>query len=418
MIGEIKARYGTVIVGGGHAGVQAAAALSTGGFEGGIAVLSAETVLPYDRPSLSKGYLYEGLADGDFLLRSPEFWEKPGLELILGATVVAVHPGQHLVETAEGDLYEYGSLIWAAGGEARRLSVPGADLSGIHTVRTLEDAQRVRDEAADARAAVIIGGGYIGLETAASLRNLGLAVTVIEVADRLLARVTSPVVADYFVDRHRARGVDFRLSTGVEEIVGEAGRATAVRLSNGEVLPADIVIVGVGLIPNIDAMATAEAVIGNGIEVDEFCRTSLSDVYAIGDCVSFPIPLYGGVRVRLESVQNAADQGKSVAAAILGSPQVYAPKPWFWSHQFEEKLQTVGLLTGYDELVVRGNPADGRFSVVYLKESQIVAIDAVNLVKDFAHGKIVVGSRYEGSRDSLADVSVGLKDLLTVPARG
>jgi 3-phenylpropionate/trans-cinnamate dioxygenase ferredoxin reductase component len=414
--GTATARYGTVIVGGGHAGVQAVAALRAGGYDAGVALLSAEVVLPYDRPSLSKGYLEGELEFDEFLLRSSDFWDSPGFDIVHGATVVAVRPAERVVETADGRRYEYDSLIWAAGGEARKLAIPGAELAGVHTVRRFDDAERLRADAEGARSAVIIGGGYIGLETAASLTKRGHSVTVVEVVDRLLARVTSPVVADYFVQRHRAAGVDFRLGAGVEEIVGEAGHATAVRLSSGETLPADVVVVGVGLTPNLAVIAEAGATIGNGVETDEFCRTSLPDVYAIGDCVNFPIPLYDGQRVRLESVQNAVDQAKTVAAAILGDPQPYDPKPWFWSHQFEEKLQTVGLLTGYDELVVRGHPDERRFSVVYLKDSRIVAVDAVNLVKDFAHGKFIVGKVYDGSRKALADSSVGLKDLVLAKA--
>jgi 3-phenylpropionate/trans-cinnamate dioxygenase ferredoxin reductase component len=416
MTAEVQRRYGTVIVGGGHAGVQVVAALRAGGYDAGVVVLSDELALPYDRPTLSKGYL-EGESEVEgFLLRSADFWESQGIDIVPGARVATVHPKERAVVTADGRRFEYESLIWAAGGEARTLAVPGSDLAGVHTVRRFDDAVRLRAEAGSATSAVIIGGGYIGLESAASLTKRGLSVTVVEAADQLLGRVTSPVVADYISERHAEAGVQFRIGVGVDEIVGESGRVNAVRLSSGETLPADIVVVGVGLVPNVAPILDAGADVGNGIEVDELCHTSLPDVYAIGDCVSFPIPLYGGQRVRLESVQNAVDQAKTVASAILGEAHPYGPVPWFWSHQFDEKLQTVGLLTGYDEVVVRGRPEERRFSVVYLKESRIVAVDAVNLVKDFAHGKHVIGMAYDGSREALADVSVGLKDLVLVKA--
>ncbi len=407
---EVTASYGTLIVGAGHAGVQAAVALHSGGYEAGIGVLSDESVLPYDRPSLSKGYLEQQLGFEEFLLRAPDFWEQPGVDLVLDARVATVDAHAHLVELADGRVYRYGSLIWAAGGHPRPLTVPGAALTGVHTLRSFEDARRLRAEAARATSAVIIGGGYIGLEAASALATLGLAVTVVEVMDRLLARVTSPVVAEFFERRHQREGVKFRIGVGAEEILGAAGRVVGVRLRSGETLAADVVLIGVGLVPNVGQIAHAGAKVGDGIEVDECCRTSLPDVYAIGDCASFPIPLYDDRRVRLESVQNAVDQAKVVAADILGATQSYDPVPWFWSTQFEEKLQTVGLLTGYDDLVVRGDPNARRFSVVYLKDSRILAVDAVNLVRDFAQGKQVVGCTFTGSWDALADSSVGLRD--------
>lgn len=416
MTAEATARRGTIIVGGGHAGVRAAALLRSGGYQAPIAVLTDEVVLPYDRPSLSKGYLEGELAFNDFLLRSPDFWGASEVDLVSGSAVIALNADEHVLTTANGHRYGYDFLIWAAGGHARRLALPGADLAGVHTLRRFQDAERLRVEADRSKRAVIVGGGYIGLETAAALKKSGLAVTVIELADRLLARVASPVVAGHFLHRHRDAGVDFRLGAGVEEFVGKAGRVTAVRLSSGDTLPADLVVVGVGLVPEVGPIAKAGARIGNGVEVDAFCRTSLPDVFAIGDCASFPIPLYGGGRVRLESVQNAVDQAKTVAEAILGRAQPYDPVPWFWSNQFEERLQTVGLLTGYDELVVRGDPAAGGFSVIYLCDSRILAIDAVNSTKDFVQGKAIIGSLYAGPREALADSKIGLKSIVAAPA--
>ena len=416
MTTAVAARYGTVVVGSGHAGTQVATSLLAGGYDRGVAVLTDETVLPYDRPALSKTYLSGEHKFDDIVLREPGFWESPGIALRLGSAVVSVDPDRHEVATADGTRLGYGTLIWAAGGSARRLDVPGAELDGVHAVRGWEDARRLKDAARGAKSAVIVGGGYIGLESAAVLSALGVAVTVVEVAERLLARVTGAVVADHLYQRHNAAGVDFRLGVGVEEIVGDGVRATGVRLSSGETLFADIVLVGVGLVPNVDALARAGARVGNGVEVDEMGRTSLTDVFAVGDSSNFPIPLFGGRRVRLESVQNAVDQAKAVAAVLLGGTKPYDPVPWFWSHQYEVRLQTVGLLAGYDEFVVRGDPQSGRFSVIYLADSTILAIDAVNQAKDFLQGKSVVGSVFAGAREILANPSRGLKDVVGVAA--
>jgi 3-phenylpropionate/trans-cinnamate dioxygenase ferredoxin reductase subunit len=412
MTAHLTARYGTIVVGSGHAGTQVASSLLAGGYDRGIAIITDENVLPYDRPALSKTYLSGEHDFEDIVLREPGFWESPGITLRLGSAVVSVDPDRHEVATADGARLGYGSLVWAAGGSARRLVVPGVELDGVHSVRGWEDARRLKDAATGAKSAVIVGGGYIGLESAAVLTALGVAVTVVEVAERLLARVTGAVVADHLFQRHTAAGVAFRLGVGVEEILGDGVRATGVRLSSGETLEADIVLVGVGLVPNVDALARAGAHVGNGVEVDEMGRTSLPDVFAVGDGCSFPIPLFGGRRVRLESVQNAVDQAKTVSGVLLGSTEPYAPVPWFWSHQYDVKLQTAGLLTGYEDFVVRGDPQTGRFSVVYLADSTIIAVDAVNQAKDFIQGKSVVGRCYTGPRETLADPTRRLKDVV------
>lgn len=413
MTAELTRSYGTIIVGAGHAGSQAAASLLAGGYEAGIAVLSNETSLPYDRPSLSKAYLLGESEFDDILLRPSEFWNSPGLELILGAEAAAIDPAQRVVELHDGRRFGYESLIWAAGGTARRLTIPGSDLAGVHSVRGFGDTERLRNEAQDAASAVIVGGGYIGLESTAALRASNVDVTVIEVADRLLARVTGPVVAEHFQQQHRAAGVEFRMAASVIELLPRAGsdRVGSVLLGTGEAVPADVVIVGVGLLPSISPIAAAGADVSNGIDVDANCRTSLPHVYAVGDCANFPIALYEGRSVRLESVQNAVDQAKIAAADILGEDVSYDPVPWFWSHQYDVRFQTVGLLNGYDDEVVRGDPASGHFSIVYLKDSVVLAVDAVNSPKEFAQAKKLVGHTLLASRDELADASTSLKDL-------
>jgi 3-phenylpropionate/trans-cinnamate dioxygenase ferredoxin reductase subunit len=414
MTADLAGSYGTVIVGAGHAGTQAAASLIAAGYDDGVAVLSDEPMLPYDRPSLSKGYLTGDSQYDDILLRTEDFWRAPGIGLIATAAVVAIDPSEHIVELADGRRYQYASLIWAAGGSARRLQIPGAELAGIHTVRGFADVERLRDESRRAASAVIIGGGYIGLESAASLRSIGVDVTVVEVADRLLARVAGPTVAEHFLQRHRAAGAQVRTQASAIEFCGDEGRVRSVLLGTGDMLKADIVIVGVGLVPNVVPLVAAGADVSNGLDVDEHCRTSIPDVYAIGDCVNFPIPLYGRRRVRLESVQNAVDQARVAAGAILGEERTYDPVPWFWSHQYDVRFQTVGILTGYDDEVVRCDPERGSFSVVYLKDSVILAVDAVNAPKDFAQAKAIVGRAFHGSRAELADSTRSLKEVATV----
>lgn len=410
--------YDTLVVGAGHGGAQLAMSLAGTGHAGTIAVISDEPHAPYERPPLSKGFLTGKTAAEDLVFRSDAYWESTGVEFILDTEVVEVDAAERRVHTAGGESFGYTHLVWAAGGSARRLPVPGGDLDGVHTLRTRSDADRLKAElAAGARRAVIVGGGYIGLETAASLTAAGLSVTVVESLDRLLARVTGPAVSEYFAGLHRQSGVELLLGEGVVELSGVDGRVNAVRLASGREIPADVVVVGVGLVPNTGVLENAGAEVGNGIIVDEHCRTSLPGVYAIGDCANFPSIRAGG-RVRLESVQNAVDQAKLVAGEIAtGASGPYDALPWFWSHQYGTRLQTAGLLTGYDDCVVRGDPDTGKFSVVYLRNRTVLAIDAVNTVRDFAQGKALVGAEYAGTREELADPARPLKDFVLASSR-
>ncbi|MFI5621872.1 NAD(P)/FAD-dependent oxidoreductase [Nocardioides sp. NPDC051685] len=406
--------YDVLVVGSGHGGAQVASSLMLAKFQGSVGLITLEDCLPYQRPPLTKGLLVGDVADEDLELRGADFWRHSGVDLLLSTEVTSVEPGAHTVTTADGGTIGYGTLVWAAGGVARSLTVPGGDLAGIHTLRTRSDAEALRAELSEVSTAVIVGGGYVGLESASSLVGAGVRVTLVETIDRLLSRVSGSVVADYVAARHRANGVDVRLGSAVAEIVGESGRAAGIRLTSGEVIPADMVIVGVGLVPAITPLADAGAEASNGIDVDEFCRTSLPDVYAIGDCANFACGYADGERVRLESVQNAVDQAKVVASAIVGSPQPYDSLPWFWSHQYDDKLQTAGLLSGHDEFVVRGDPATGQFSVVYLKAGRIIAVDAVNSIRDFAQGKKTIGKRVAVSREKLADIDFPLHQTVEV----
>jgi 3-phenylpropionate/trans-cinnamate dioxygenase ferredoxin reductase component len=404
--------YDVVIVGAGHAGTQLAVALSAEDFAGSMALLGDEETVPYERPPLTKAFLAGDAQTGDLAFRPPAWWAASAVEHHGGAQVTAVEAANHIVVTADGERIGYGTLVWAAGGEARRLPIPGADLEGVHVVRRLSDAERIRERLTATRDAVVIGGGYIGLETAASLRRSGIEVTVVEAMPRLLQRVTGEEVADYVRQRHTREGVHVLLETGVSEIVGSSGHVAGVALSDGRTLPADLVVVGIGLIPNITPLVEAGAEAGNGVLVDEFCRTTLPDVYAIGDCASFVSPWIDGGRLRLESVQNANDQARVVAHAILGRPEPYRSVPWFWSHQYDDRLQTAGVLTGYDAAVLRGDPASGRFSVVYLRNGTIAAVDAVNNGRDYAQARSLIGVEVtDADLALLADPARPLKDV-------
>ena len=401
--------YDVLIVGSGHGGVQAASMLRQLDFDGSIAILTADQDEPYERPPLSKDYLS---GDKDFHsihLRGPDFWADKKIALVLGHTVSSVDPPGHRVTCEGGQTFGYGKLIWAAGGEPRRLTCDGHDLAGLHAIRSRADVDRLRTELADAQRVVVIGGGYIGLEAAASLTKLGKHVTVLEALDRLLARVAAGPISDFFQAQHCARGVDIRLNAAVTCIDGENGRVARVVLADGTSLAADLVIGGIGIVPHVAALGAAGADAPNGVAVDDFCRTSLPDVYAIGDC-ALHRNAYGPERqVRVESVQNAVDQATVAARHIVGDPLAYVATPWFWSNQFDIKLQTVGLNSDYDQAVVRGDPASGRFSVVYWRGGIIVALDCVNMVKDFVQGRALVERRAALDPAVVSDAAIPLK---------
>jgi 3-phenylpropionate/trans-cinnamate dioxygenase ferredoxin reductase subunit len=403
--------YDIVIVGAGHAGAQAAIALRQRKFAGSIAILGEEPELPYERPPLSKDYLAGDKPFERLLIRPAAFWPERAIDMLLGHRVIAVDPAARTVTTAEGATLGYGELIWATGGHARRLSCAGHDLAGVHSVRSRADVDRMIAELGGTTRVAVIGGGYIGLEAAAVLSKLGKQVTVFEAQDRVLARVAGVALSRFFEAEHRAHGVDIRLGVGVDCIVEEAGRAVGVRLTGGEVVPAEMVIVGVGIVPAVQPLLDAGAEGGNGVAVDAHCATSLSHVHAIGDCALHASMFADGLPIRLESVQNANDQATVVAKALTGTTDPYAAVPWFWSNQYDLRLQTVGLSTGHDAEVLRGDPATRSFTVVYLKAGRVVALDCVNAVKDYVQGRALVLAGATIPPDRLADASVPLKDM-------
>jgi 3-phenylpropionate/trans-cinnamate dioxygenase ferredoxin reductase component len=407
------AHYDVIIVGTGHGGAQAAIALRQHGFEGSVLMIGRDPQVPYERPPLSKEYLSRDKPVERILIRPPHFWAERNIELKLGATVTEVDPAGHAVTLGDGERITYGSLVWSAGGDPRRLSCPGAELAGIHYVRDLADADRMMAELdAGAKKVVVIGGGYIGLEAAAVLTKLGCQVTLLEALPRVLARVAGEDLSAFYEAEHRAHGVDLRTEAMVEAIEGDGTKVTGVKLASGEILPADMVVAGIGIVPSVGPLIAAGAAGGNGVDVDECCRTMLPDIYAIGDCAAHANDFAGGNVIRLESVQNAHDMAATVARAIMGEAEPYHALPWFWSNQYDLKLQTAGLSLNYDATVLRGDPATRSFSVIYLKEGRVIALDCVNAMKDYVQGRKLVEAKAQVAPEALADTATPLKELV------
>ena len=404
--------FDVLIVGAGHGGAQAAIALRQRKFEGTIALLGDEPELPYERPPLSKEYLAGDKPFERLLIRPAAFWVDRDITLLPGRLVVSVNAAAHQVTTEDGSTIGYRTLIWATGGAPRRLTCAGHDLSGVHGVRTRADVDRMIAELPAVTHAIVIGGGYIGLEAAAVLTKLGKPVTVLEAAPRVLARVAGEPLSHFYEAEHRAHGVDLRTGVTVDSIVGENGAASGVRLADGTVLPGNLVIVGIGIIPAVAPLLAAGADGGNGVNVDALCRTSLPDIFAIGDCAAHPNPYADGAVIRLESVQNANDQATTVAKLLTGEETPYDAVPWFWSNQYDLKLQTVGLSIGHDAVVLRGDVAARSFSVIYLKHGHVIALDCVNATRDYVQGRTLVVARAVVDPARLADAAVPLKELL------
>jgi 3-phenylpropionate/trans-cinnamate dioxygenase ferredoxin reductase subunit len=406
--------YDLVIVGAGHGGAQAAIALRQNKFEGTIVMLGDEPDLPYERPPLSKEYFSGEKTFERILIRPAAFWDERNIAMRLGHVVTAVDADAHRLTLDDGSTIGYGHLIWATGGSPRRLACSGHDLVGVHTVRTRADVDRMLGELKATSRAVVIGGGYIGLEAAAVLSKFGKQVTVLEAVDRVLARVAGEPLSRFYEAEHRAHGVDVRLNAKVDCIEGKDGRVSGVRLAGGEVLPCDMVIVGIGIIPAVAPLIAAGAQGGNGVTVDAHCRTSLPDIFAIGDCALHSNAFANNAPIRLESVQNANDQAAVVAKVLIGDPIEYHALPWFWSNQYDLRLQTVGLSMGYDRCVLRGDPATRSFSVIYLRDGRVIALDCVNATKDYVQGRALVSSGAHISPELLADSTTPLKEIAAV----
>jgi 3-phenylpropionate/trans-cinnamate dioxygenase ferredoxin reductase subunit len=383
-----------IIVGAGQAGAQAVQSLRQGGYDGPLTLIGSEAHLPYQRPPLSKKFLTFETDEERLLLRPASMYADLNVDVKVGQTAARIDTAQHRVKLTDGSELTYSKLLISTGMRPRGLSLPGVDLKDVVMLRSLNDATHIRSHLTPGKKAVVIGGGYIGLEVAAVARGLGLDVTVLEAADRVLGRVVAPDVSAFFTQLHRGRGVDLRVATGVSAIEGK-DRVEAVALADGTRIPADIVLVSIGAVPETTLAEAAGLDVRDGILVDAEARTSAPDVYAAGDCTRFESGRFGR-SIRLESVQNAIDQAKAAVASMLGQPHVYDPIPWFWSDQYEFKLQIVGLSHGYEEIHIDGDATTGPFSVAYIGAGRLLAVDSINHARRHMQARKMIGQPWTG----------------------
>jgi 3-phenylpropionate/trans-cinnamate dioxygenase ferredoxin reductase subunit len=400
-----------VIAGGGQAAVQAVDTLRRKGFAGKLTVVGDEPWLPYQRPPLSKKYLAGALERERLLIRPAQFFAEHQVHTQLGRRVSEIAPREQHVRLDDGLVLPYDALVLATGSRPRRLPAPGADLAGVHYLRTIADADRIRAECAAGGRMVIIGGGYIGLEVAASARGLGLEVTVLEMAARVMSRVTCAEISAFYEAEHARQGVRIHCNETLRALHGDArsGRVRAVLTEAGREYPADIVIIGCGVVPADELARAAGLTCENGVVTDVHCRTSDAAIYAAGDCASHLNRQYGR-HLRLESVDNAFEQGTTVALNLLGAATPHDKLPWFWSDQFDLKLVIVGVAHGYDSVILRGSAATRSFSACYLRGGELIAIDTVNQPKDQMAARKLIAAHARPDPDKLADAAIALKD--------
>jgi 3-phenylpropionate/trans-cinnamate dioxygenase ferredoxin reductase subunit len=397
-----------LIIGGGQAGAQAIDTLRREGFKGRLVLVSDEPHLPYQRPPLSKKFLSGELAADRLPFRHQSFYDEHHIELKLGIRATRLDPAARRVAVSSGEEIAYDRLLLCLGATSRQLTCPGAALPGVHYLRGIADVPEIRAGLKPGARAVIIGGGYIGLETAATARHLGCAVTVLEMADRVMNRVVAANVSEYFAQEHRTQGVKIICNTRVVRLEGGT-RVERVVCADGSTHEVDVLVVGVGAVANMQLAGDAGLACGNGIVVDEYCRTSDPAIYAAGDCTYHPSPRFD-MRVRLESVDNAFEQAKAAALNVLERPTVHDRVPWFWSDQFDNKLLIVGLSQGHDQQVTRGDPATRSFTVCYLQGGELLAVEAINHSKDYMAARKLIADRARPDINKLADPLVALKD--------
>lgn len=401
-------KSGIVIIGAGQASAVAAATLRKENYTGTIRIFGDESHLPYDRPPLSKYYLAGEMELSKTLIRSAEFYADNDIELHTNTRVESIDAEAKQIITASNEVYDYDKLVITTGSRARQLNLPGSQLDGIHYLRTIDDVDRIRESMSKVKKLCVIGGGYVGLEVAAVALTAGLEVTVIETQDRILQRVTTSEMSEYYHRLHTQRGVNIMLNKAVTAFDGT--QTVSRVLCGDESVEADLVVIGVGIIPNIELAENAGLDCDNGIVVNDHCQTSHPDIYAAGDCTNHPNRLLDR-RLRLESVPNAIEQARIACINLLGGDLQYASIPWFWSDQYELKLQMVGFSSDGDESIVRGDKSVNRFAVFHLKQGRVVAVDAVNSSKAFMLGKRLYGKSVDAQL--LADESVELKSFLT-----
>lgn len=399
-----------VVLGAGHAGGTLVALLRQYGFAGAITMVGDEPIGPYQRPPLSKAWL-KGEADGDSLALKPlEFYAENKIDFRPNISATALKRADKLVELSDGSTLSYDILVIATGMRPNKLPLPGADLAGVLSLRSAADAEQLKGHLKPGHHIAIIGGGYIGLEVAASARALGAEATVFERESRILSRSACEVLSTFFTDYHRARGVTFELNAHIDSLVGEAGKISGVKMADGRVIPADAVLVGVGGKPNDEIAADAGLDTARGIVVDLEARTSDPSIFAIGDCSHRPMPHYDRM-FGPESVPSALEQAKQVAAAITGRPAPTPEVPWNWSDQYDLKLQIAGLPFDADHILVRGDPASGKFAIFHLKGDQVQSVEAVNAPPEYMMGRQLIGNRKPVNLDRLADPSVSMKEV-------
>jgi 3-phenylpropionate/trans-cinnamate dioxygenase ferredoxin reductase subunit len=398
-----------VIVGAGHAGGSAAAFLRQYGHDGPIALIGDEPFLPYQRPPLSKAWLKGEAGEDELQLRPPSFYEEAGVQVTRGVRALGIDRQARQVDLQDGVSQPYDTLILAMGARARLLPVKGAHLDGVLYLRTAHDAEALKHRLGPGKRLVVVGGGYVGLEVAASARAMGAEVTVVEREARLLARVAGEALSGFFHSYHGARGVRFVLGGSVTAIDGH-GHVTAAVLDHGETLPCDVVLIGVGAVPNQELAQAAGLDCQDGVVVDDEARTSDRDIFAVGDLTRRPLPLYGR-SFRLESVPSALEQAKQAAAAITGHKPPVPEVPWFWSDQYDLKLQIAGLPFDVDNHIIRGDPAGARFAVFHMKGDLIQAVEAVNSPAEFMGGRLLIAQRRPVALEKLADPAVSMKEV-------
>ena len=405
-----------VVVGAGPAGVGVAAALRESGHTGPLTVVGREGHLPYERPPLSKAYLTAGIVDESHLaLRSPGWYVEHDIDLLLGRDVSRIDRDRRVVHLGSGERLAYDHLVLATGTRPRTLPLQGAGLGGVGVLRDLRDARALRDGLASARNVVAIGAGFIGMEFAAAAAKSGARAVVLDVAPRVMERAVATATSHHFTDAHRTWGTTVMVGCGVTELRGEHGRVTDVVTTAGEVLPADTVVIAVGVAPNVELAAEAALEVDDGVVVDEFLRTSDPAVSAIGDCASFPEPL-SGRRRRLESVQCAADHARCVAVRLTGRPVPYSAVPWFWTHQGDLKLQIAGIADDADTEVLRGDPRAGRFSVFRYRDGRLLAVDSVNRPADHVAARRLLAADHHPTPERVADPEFDLRKAATARA--
>lgn len=399
-----------VIIGAGQAAAQAITSLRQGGYAGALTLIGDEPALPYQRPPLSKAYMKGEFEESRLYFRPAAWYEDQNVNLVIGQRATAIDRAARRVSLEDGGSAVYDKLIIATGARARKCPVPGAELDSIHDLRTLADVERIRPQMVRERRIVIVGAGYIGLEAAAVARQMGLDVTVLEMAERVLARVTSPVISAFYETVHAGEGVAIRTGARLASLKGEGGGVAAAVLDDGTEIAADLALIGIGILPNVELAEEAGVECSDGIVVDEDARTSDPDIFAAGDCARRPLVHYGRAG-RLESVHNAIEQGKLAAAAILGKARLKEDCPWFWSDQYDLKLQIAGLSQGYDDIVLRGDRAMRKFAAFYLKEGVLIGVDAVNAPPEFMMAKRMIVAKARPDPAQLADQDVSMKEI-------